>query len=1167
MLLRSKKFIFLSLSLAMIAFLPPLVSTKLGNSLISKILTDITSSPCYLKGQFSYFKPQKIDELKFLFQDLELKVHDVTIDQIKDMIFRKKNALISISSIYLSQKKTASTITPIAADLSAKVPIKPWGIYATITINDGTYFDNNQTPKITHIKGHLFYSCCHPIDMKIEALCPQEGFIKLQGQYDSLSKNIDGDITLKNCPSSLIPSSFITPVLGDNFNLYLNFNGSWEHGHALYSLESEKIALSGQCDLDKNHLIIKQTNEFILKSPLAYTYKGLTMQDLQGHIVVNSLDLTLASLPQIKSIFCTYEGSTQAITYQNQSSGPFHITGDLSQDHDEVIAQATLTQNNTPVLTGSALYSICEANLKKGVIKATNLPVIFPLKWDNFSVGDFLNAEANFSTKEGSFTGSLTAFSPHIKNLNSVFSYDKTQLSLKTVSLNYDDGINKLKLEGSELQTPFHDITKTTGTLDAELISYSSIQEHYLPLKSHIQCQGLDHITSLIQTPYLSLQGVGALRLGYHDFILKDTWQGQINFDTSILNLPFAQKPIVGTIHIPSGSTLNLLPIEVSLDPFYLNAQKQILVKDSVAHIDLNALSLDMALSAKATFSQEQGPQGGCEASCHIVNKTVQTAHIRLKNPPLEALSGLNQDMAKAAQFFGKNLVLDFKLIEQGQNIALEASSENLKLQGAFGFKDHLFLLKPIQGALHIKTLELPFLSSKYPFKLKKPFDLNFHIEALDIPLSVFLIQDMAISGNVNILNLSLEQNQKLLQMEAFTASFAKAKGLLPLNVKMDADVFSSYDKVLTSGSLHGSCSVGGLEGYLHKIDTKSTNLNAYFKLDNFPTLTFDFLQTKAPLPFSSTFGETINANFEMEHKAQQGHFKLLVNSKDTLVKVNAKNTHGFYTLSDDVIIQTRLSSELSSFLFANKPLGIQKLSSQYPLVCRISAKDSQFTLFPFRIEMLNLSSCIFDFGKVTLDSDKILPQTLNLLKSSSRGDNLSVWFQPIKTSIKNGLMSMARFDFFVQNAFQMALWGDVDFNQKQVGLTLGLTASCLQKAFGITELPQSYIMQIPIYGSFEDVKIDSKKATAKIAKLLALQHGGSLLEQFGGKSGGAIGGMLKELSKIPDGDKKAPEPQTPFPWEQINPKTSSKNSENPETKKAIRSSDSPIKQLLKVFF
>ena len=148
-----------------------------------------------------------------------------------------------------------------------------------------------------------------------------------------------------------------------------------------------------------------------------------------------------------------------------------------------------------------------------------------------------------------------------------------------------------------------------------------------------------------------------------------------------------------------------------------------------------------------------------------------------------------------------------------------------------------------------------------------------------------------------------------------------------------------------------------------------------------------------------------------------------------------------------------------------------------------------------------------------------------------------------------------------------MALWGDVDFNQRQVGLVLGLTASCLQKAFGIAELPKSYVLQVPVYGSFDDVKIDSKKATGKIAKILALQTGGSLLEQFGGKGGGALGGVLKELSKIPDGDKKAPDPQTPFPWEKTSSKTSSKNSETPENKKAIRSTDSPVKQLMKLFF
>lgn len=790
------------------AILPTLLSTSVGNSLISKILTEITSSPCYLEGQFSYFQPQKITQLHLAFNDFELKLYDVTIDQLSGMIFNKKKALVSINNFSLSPQKLTTAITPIAADVSPKFPIKPWGIYCNVTIADGTYFDNTHTPSITHITGNLFYSSSIPIDIHIEGVCDHNGFIKLKGQYDTKSKNIDGDITLKNCPSSLIPTSFITPLLGQDFNLYLTFNGSLKQGHALYQFDSADLSISGQCDINKKHLIIKDTNKLLIKRTLPYIYKDLVIKDLRGQIVLNSLDLTLGSFPEIKSIFCTYEGSTQAISYQNQPSGPFQIIGHLSQEHDDVVAEATLTQNTNTLLTCSACYSVNEAILKKGFINATNIPLIFPIQWQNFSVGHFLNIKADFSTKEGLITGSWSSSSPHIKSLNSLFSCDKTSLSLDTLTLNYDDGVSRFNLEAAHLQTPFHDIPKITGMLQADIFSYPHIDQRHFPLNGTMTFKGLDYIATSIKAPYLNLHGIGSFNIPSSNFILKDSWQGVINFDTKTIDLPFAKTPLIGTIAIPSGSKLSLLPVKVTLDPFSLNSQKDIVVKDAIFDIDLNALSLDIALKANATFYQQEASNGQIQASCQISNKVLQTAHITLKNPPLEALSGLNQEIAKAAQFFGKNLILDFKLLEQGQNIDLEASSENLKLKGAFGFKDHIFLIKPIKGSLRIKTLDLPFLSSQYPFKLKKPFDLNLQIEALDIPLSNLLIEDIAVNGSVNILNLSLEQNKKMLQMEAFTASFAKSKGHLPLNCKIEADVFSSYDKVVTSGSLNGSCSI-----------------------------------------------------------------------------------------------------------------------------------------------------------------------------------------------------------------------------------------------------------------------------------------------------------------------------------------------------------------------
>lgn len=1165
--LPSKKIFFTTAFLGLMIFSPPLVSTKVGNSLVSKIISETTSSKCYLEAKFSYFQPQFFSQIKLIYDQCEIQLNDVSIDHISSMIFNKKNALINIQSFTIRQTESLHQVDIKTADLSPPIPLRPFGFYCDIVLKNGSFIDQTGKANITKIDGHIFYSSKNPIDINLNGACGNEGFIKVNGQFDTLSKSINTEVTIKNCSANILPDSLFKPLVTNNFDLYFLFDGSLDKGHALYQFQSPDLTLEGQFDINGDHILVKDTNKLFIKRSKPYLYKNLAINDLSGQIILTNLDLKLATLPEIKSVFCSYEGSTGAISYQDQKSGPFKILGHLSQENNDVLIDAILTQDKKQLLKMEACYAINQASLKKGFIQADDIPLIFPLTIDKFSIGNRFSLNANFFEKEGSLEGSFQASSPHIKALEGSFLYDKTSLSLNQLQGIYDDNTNKLLINGINVKAPLDNLGNISGKIQVELTQFDTLNPQLLPFKADLDFSSLSYIKSMITSPNLKIGGIGSFNLENQDFLFKDTWSGELNLDPCFSNIKLAKQGILGKIQIPSGSKFSAFPVAITLDPFLLNSSKEILVKDALFKMDVNTKNYDLNVTSKAIFHQKETVEGSLNAYIEISKGSIEKASLNIKNPPLEALSPLSPDIEKTAYLFGKNLALDFNLTQNGQTIDMGILSENLKVQGSFGFKDNLYLIKPIKGTLHIKTLDVPFIKTNLPFKLKKPFDIGLEIKAIDVPLLKPQIEDIALNGQFNLLNLSIEQGKKVLQMEAFNASFSKSKGNAALKMQIDADLFSSYDKVVTSGSLQGSFDFSGLSGSLSSIQTENASIKTLFKLDNFPTLALDFLQNKAQLPFSSTFGETLNAKFEINHTPKEGSFKILATGKETVLKLSAKGTNRIYALNDDVVFQTRLSPELSKLLFSSKPSGIEKLTSDFPLVCRINSSGSQFTLFPFRPELLSLSSCLFDFGRVNLDSSKILPQTLNLLKSSSRGDNLSVWFQPIKTSIKNGLMNVQRFDFLVQDAFQMALWGDLDFNQKQVGLTLGLTASCLQKAFGISELPKSYVIQIPVYGPFDDVKIDSKKATTKIAKLLALQHGGNLLEQFGGKSGGAIGGILKELSKIPDGDKRAPEPQTPFPWEKTSTKTTHKPSEKQETKKAIRSSDSPVKQLLKVFF
>jgi hypothetical protein len=63
-------------------------------------------------------------------------------------------------------------------------------------------------------------------------------------------------------------------------------------------------------------------------------------------------------------------------------------------------------------------------------------------------------------------------------------------------------------------------------------------------------------------------------------------------------------------------------------------------------------------------------------------------------------------------------------------------------------------------------------------------------------------------------------------------------------------------------------------------------------------------------------------------------------------------------------------------------------------------------------------------------------------------------------------------------------------------------------------------------------VKINTGKATAKIAALLLWQQK-DLSGAFGKGSGGAaLGKFLNKIGPLPDGNSKAPPAKKPFPWD-----------------------------------
>src|SRR5581483_2872856 len=175
----------------------------------------------------------------------------------------------------------------------------------------------------------------------------------------------------------------------------------------------------------------------------------------------------------------------------------------------------------------------------------------------------------------------------------------------------------------------------------------------------------------------------------------------------------------------------------------------------------------------------------------------------------------------------------------------------------------------------------------------------------------------------------------------------------------------------------------------------------------------------------------------------------------------------------------------------------------------------------------------------------------------------LALWFAPIDLSIKQGIADIERTEILLADTFDICVWGNVDLVKDYVDMVLGLTSQTLSKAFGIQNLPENYVLTLPMKGPSNNVQINTGKATTKVALLLAWQN--QNLTGIGGNAGAIVGGLLGKIATLPDSNAKVPPAKHPFPWESGNAKKSKTSTGPREKKKQFKPKDKPLKQILKV--
>jgi hypothetical protein len=391
-----------------------------------------------------------------------------------------------------------------------------------------------------------------------------------------------------------------------------------------------------------------------------------------------------------------------------------------------------------------------------------------------------------------------------------------------------------------------------------------------------------------------------------------------------------------------------------------------------------------------------------------------------------------------------------------------------------------------------------------------------------------------------------------------------------PFAASMDSTVLTQGNKTTAR---NGSISLNGqLEQTLNTqgvFDLSQLTGRLQFKAEQFPSRALDIIaraKGRTDFPYTTVFGNKINATLNIELNKFSGPVSLNVNTPLTRADISGTIKNGALMLEDAIHVQMKITPEISRLVLKEvNPLNLSYLYSQEPVTLEIPASGFYFPLYPFHLAKIAIPKARIELGKIACRNEGNVHITLGLLKTKQfeKTNDLILWFAPLDLNVKQGLVDMERTEILLAETFDICLWGNVDLVKDYIDMTLGLTAQTLSKAFGIKNLPENYVLRIPMRGKADNVQIDTGKATTKIALLLAWQQAGAAGALGKGPAGAIIGGLINKMATLPDSNAKVPPPKHPFPWEVSNNKSKTSH-ESTVKKRQFKPDEKPLKQILK---
>lgn len=1048
---------------------------------------------------------------------------------------------------------------------------------------------------------------------------PEVNALAYQLHFDIKHLPIQG---VDRCLSILFPRSqgLLPALIGPTLDIQADMSGARDSMaiqasaiSPLIHIEIEGLSADSAFSLKKPLIIEGQlTPEFI--TFLSSSTPALTLLSLHDPakvtLSVSTLSMPLPLKRELAEI--SFEAS---LALNSHLSGTFHgtpfslntlslssSTTALNKQLELSARSELLAQGKTGTFTANGQLSdlFSEKPQILGSLQTTQFPLIL------FSaigidlepiLGDNVDMTLSMDTTKPSSQGQFTWHSSRLDIPTAQFSFKERLELLAPLSFDYDLAATSM-LHLSHI-TPIH----------GEITTFSFDPSHLedLQLEAKLSCEEATFTLTPAQTlrsavAALSIQGFNTIAFSLRSDTLSASIKGSLNANLSTLTLT---TPLTLLYHT-TGEELPWLTspatLQATIDPTTIALHtpltssikghlfiEELSVRTPQAPIVLgnNAIAfqyagasgaLDLQLSSHLSSQKTDFIQGTSHfSSLSLATMTVET-NLQCHHCPTSLLAVIGS-IPTLPQMLGDTFDATLSLHSSPQEgkMSIQWQSPLLQFSTAWLMNPQGFTLQnPTTLSWTLSPTAHAAIASAQssPFYLQDSIPVTIALSKCSLPvqeggkrlfLPAWQWDQIDLMANTTMVGLSILDSsaQEEITLPTLKAALYKSAGKAPLQLSIDATTLCKTVAAQKAGMLTLSFLYTPAPAW----DLLSAESTLLLKAEQFPTKLLDFAtqslrdNTQLATPFSSTFGNYLQLSINTSLKELSGPISLLLNSPTAQLQLDGHLVSGALLLDKPFYSQFALTAASSQFLLQQvNPLKLSAIQSQNPVKLSVADKGFYLPLHPFALEKMTIPAASIDLGRLICRNEGNLNIAMGLLKANSSSKDLHLWFTPLDVSMTQGVATLERAEILLSDAYHLCLFGNVDFVKDWVDLKLGFTAEALDRAFGIKNLPENYVLTIPLKGKINDVQIDTGKATAKMALLLAWQN-----KVLSGLSGGSPFGALADelvgaIATLPDANAKIPPAKRPFPWEKepLNPARKSK-------KKAFKPSDKPAKQLMKV--